>query len=432
MRQGIVHVVGAGVAGLSAATALAEDGRSVRLYEAAPQAGGRCRSYVDQALATTIDNGNHIILSGNHAALAYLDRLGTRDCLQGPDRAYFDFVDLRDGKRWRIQPSHGRIPWWILSKRKRVPGTRALDYLKLISLRFAQPGTRIGDVIPCQGALYERLWHPLLLAALNTEPPIASAALAGAVIRQSLERGGKACRPLTARAGLSAAFIDPAIAFLERHGATIHLGSRLRSVSLAGERANQLFFGDDVVEIAAEDQVILAVPAPVASQLLPGVDTPVEHRAIVNGHFKITPGAGTPPILGVVGGEAEWIFSYPDRISTTTSSADRLVDLPREVLAERLWSDVKKALGLSAPMPPWQIVKERRATFAALPREDMRRPPAKTRWSNIALAGDYTATNLPATIEGAIRSGATAADIVQRMANRSKDASLSSRKDVKI
>jgi uncharacterized protein with NAD-binding domain and iron-sulfur cluster len=107
----------------------------------------------------------------------------------------------------------------------------------------------------------------------------------------------------------------------------------------------------------------------------------------------------------------EWIFAFPERISVTVSGADRLVDMDREALARLLWKDVAIVHGLSQDLPPWQVVKEKRATFAATPEQDALRPPANTRWSNLILAGDWTATGLPATIEGAVRSGGHAADL---------------------
>jgi hydroxysqualene dehydroxylase len=98
-------------------------------------------------------------------------------------------------------------------------------------------------------------------------------------------------------------------------------------------------------------------------------------------------------------------------LSVTISGADRLLDVPRDALAQTLWQEVAKVTGLAATLPPWQIIKERRATFAALPAQDAKRPCAVTAWRNLLLAGDWTATGLPATIEGAIRSGNRAADL---------------------
>ncbi|HKU54849.1 MAG TPA: FAD-dependent oxidoreductase, partial [Rhizomicrobium sp.] len=97
-------VVGAGLAGLSAATILVSRGVAVTVIEASGQAGGRCRSYYDAAMDGIIDNGNHLVLSGNHAVQAYLARIGARDALTGPPRAEFAFVDLQDGKRWLLRP----------------------------------------------------------------------------------------------------------------------------------------------------------------------------------------------------------------------------------------------------------------------------------------------------------------------------------------
>ena len=151
------------------------------------------------------------------------------------------------------------------------------------------------------------------------------------------------------------------------------------------------------------------MPPWVAKELVPDLVVPTEFCAIVNAHFHFAPPEGAPPILGVIGGTAEWIFSFDDRISVTVSGADAIVDRDREDLARVLWRDVCVALRMSAEMPPWQIVKEKRATFAATPAQDMKRPPAKTQWRNLMLAGDWTDTGLPATLEGAVRSGEAAA-----------------------
>ena len=413
-RPGQAYVVGAGLAGLAAATALAAQGKRVTLFEAAPQAGGRCRSYFDAAFDGIIDNGNHLVLSGNHAVRAYLARIGARKVLAGPTRAEFAFVDIGHDTRWVLRPNDGPLPWWVGVKSRRVPGTRATDYAAYARLLLAGRGDTMGALLSCRGPLWDRLMHPFFLAALNTEPKESSAWLAGHLLRETLAKGGQACRPRIATPTLAAAFIDPALDFLQRKNAVVRLGERLRAIVPGPRALLALEFPDATIPLGPHDSVVLAVPPWTARDLVPGLSAPDEFRAIVNGHFKMAAPAGTPPILGVIGGTAEWIFSFHDRISVTVSGADAIVDRDREDLAKTLWADVCKALKLSAPLPIWQIVKEKRATFAATPAQDAKRPATATQWKNLFLAGDWTQTGLPATIEGAVRSGDKAAALALR------------------
>jgi predicted NAD/FAD-dependent oxidoreductase len=237
------------------------------------------------------------------------------------------------------------------------------------------------------------------------------------VLRQSLVKGGHASRPRIAHPTLAAAFVDPALAYLGAKAAKVNLSTRLRGFTIAGRAARALEFSDATIPTGMKDAIILAVNAPVAQDLLPGLSAPNDFRAIVNAHFRVTPPPGSPLMLGVIGGTAEWIFAFEDRVSVTISGADALVDEDREVLAARIWADVAKALKIEGPLPSWQIVKEKRATFAATPAQDALRPGPRGPIRNIFLAGDWTQTGLPATIEGAIRSGDTAARLVLRHLN---------------
>jgi squalene-associated FAD-dependent desaturase len=410
-----VHVIGAGISGLSAAVRLANANFKVHLHEATQQAGGRCRSYFDAATNLTIDNGNHLLLSGNRHALAYARSIGAEAGLVGPKSAQFPFVDLATGKRWQLDLGDSRLPLWVFDKRRRVPDTRLSDYLALMPLIWAPQSKLVGDAIRCEGTLYQRLVQPLLLAALNVDPPEGSAGLAGAVVRQTLLAGGQACRPLIAREGLSAVLVEPAIKLLRDKGASVQFGHELRGFGMVGSNVSELKFSDDAIVLGPSDAVVMAVPPRAAASLLPGLNTPAKFRAIVNAHFRITPPEGQPAITGVVGGLVEWLFAFPQRLSVTISNGDRLVELPREQLAQAIWRDICKAAAVEGDLPPWQIVRERRATFEATPEQNALRPGAITTYKNLFLAGDWTDTGLPATIEGSVRSGDRAADLVLAM-----------------
>ena len=353
-----VHVVGAGVAGLAAAVALLDSGVEVRVHEAAPMPGGRCRSYHDPVLDRRIDTGTHLLVGANRAALAYLRRLGALDRMIDSVPAAYPFVDLASGRRWTVRP-------------------------------------------PLFGML--SAVHPVALAALNTEPDEASWRLIAAVFGRLLSE--RACRPWIARTGIGDALIDPAAA---RLGERLLLGRRLARIDAVDDHAQALLFGGERIELATADSVILAVPPGAAAELLPGLIVPTEFRAIVNAHFRVDIEAPAPALIGMSGGLGQWALWRGDVVSVTVSAADALIPEAAEALANRFWPEIRVAFGLSGSMPPWRIVKERRATIAATPAMERLRPPARTRLRNLVLAGDWIRTGLPGTLEGAIRSGEAA------------------------
>lgn len=411
--RGTVHIVGAGLAGLAAAVRLAGSSRQVVLHEATAQAGGRCRTYRDQASGMLIDNGTHLVLSGNGAVLSYVHTVGAETALSMSVAADYPFVDRADNARWTLRFSNGRFPWWVFDKKQRAPHTGALDYLPFARLAWAADRP-IGALLACAGPAYERVLRPFLLAALNIDPRQGSARLAGAVIRETLAQGGQACRPLLARDGIGNVFVEPALRYLHDRGVTLSFGDELVGLRFSDRAVAQLDLTSGAVPLAGSDTVILAVPAYVAAVKVPGLKTPTAFRGIVNAHFRVDPPGHMPAMLGVVNGTCEWIFAHPGRISVTISDAGRLFDIPRAELAESIWREVAALGDLPAALPPWQIVRERRATFAATPEQNALRPGARTEWDNLLLAGDWTATGLPATLEGAIRSGNRAAELADQ------------------
>lgn len=418
-----VHIIGGGLAGLSAAVEVAGSGQHVIVHEAGPACGGRARSYVDKKLGCRIDNGNHLLLTANEPVFRYLGLIGALDTITGPARPVFPFVDLADPARWTLDLSRGKIPLWVLFPRRRVPGMRLGELISLRRLMEAPPEAVVSRCL-LPGPFSRRLLDPFSIAALNTPSDEASAALLGHVIKESLAKGGAACLPRFPKIGLSESLVDPALAHLSVMKAEVQIGRRLTGLEAAEGRISRLLFSDAAEEIGPDDAVILAVPAPVAASLLtpliPGFETPDEFEGIANAHFRLE----QPPrplgtfaearFMGVIGAVTEWIFLKDDIVSVTVSAANRYAARDQDELMQTIWNEVRRSLDpvLSAPLPvtpPAQrLVWEKRATFAATPAQLKRRPGARTPFPNLALAGDWTDTGLPATLDGAVRSGTEA------------------------
>ncbi len=408
-----VHVIGAGVAGIAAAMHARALGAQVVVHERTGHCGGRARSFPDAALGCEIDNGNHLMLSGNASLLRLTDMLGSRGELEGPDAARFDFYELDSGLRWSLELGQGRFPAWLFDAARRVPGTSLSDYLKGLRLLIAG-GETVDALFNDGGALWRRFWEPFAIGVLNTPPEEAVARLLLPVIAETLARGGRHSRPLVARRGLSHVFARPFEKFAARdEGLDLRLSHGLEGIEVEAGRIRALKFADGDLVLDERSCVIFALPAWSARALVPALSAPDDFMPIVNVHFRLPPGAmaqDAPLLLGVLGGVSQWIFTRADVASVTISAARHLARQGKEEIARSIWPEVARAMELDEePMPAVRVIKEQRATFAATAANLARRPPQVTGLANLWLAGDWVNTALPATIEGAVRSGERAA-----------------------
>ncbi len=412
--------MGAGLAGLACAVRLARAGVAVTLHEAAGHAGGRCRSYHDPVLDCEIDNGNHLILSGNRAMLSYLADCGAEDELWGPDEALVPFLDLQTGERWTIHPNKGRVPWWLASPSRRAPDGGLRDHLgDLMRMRRAGADSTVTELVG-HSPLYRRFWKPLAVSILNTPAEQASAALLRRTMEESLALGGSACRPLFPRHSLGRTFVDPALTALRALGTEICLGNRLRTIGQDNGSMACLDFTGGEIRLGDSDRLVLAVPSDAARRLLPDLSAlgqPFAQSPILNAHFRLDQPMELPgglPFVGVTGSEwVEWIFVRGEMLSVTLSAAGERTGETAETIAPAVWREVQAALSIAdRPLPPCRIVTEKRATIAQTPAQAARRPAATAPGGNIMLAGDWTDTGLPCTIEGAIRSGHRVAELI--------------------
>jgi monoamine oxidase len=391
-----LHVIGAGLAGLSCALSAADAGHAVVVHEAAGRAGGRCRSWVEPGLDRLIDNGTHMVVGGNQAVFGYLRRIGASAELVATSAA-FPMLDLADGRLWTVTP------------------TRLLPSLIAAAWRTYQAEDK--DIAGCLGTSrhYRCFWEPLSVAVMNTPAASASVQVFRRVLARTLWRGMAASTPFLVRRSLADTFVQPALAALAAAGVELRLHHPLRRLHLVGSHAARLEFSDQTVDLGDDDAVVLAVPWAVAASLLPGIpDLPAS--PIVNAHYRLDaplPRPATGNTLGLVGGVGQWLFLRDDVLSVTVSAAGELAERSVDDIADQLWAEAARALAITKPPLARRVIKEKRATLFHSPAVEARRPAPKV-GDNLVLAGDWTATGLPCTLESAVRSGLVAAKTIGR------------------
>jgi len=398
----VIHVVGAGVAGLVAAHALLRAGRPVTLHEAAPGAGGRAR-----ALPDGTDNGTHALIGANRAALGFLESIGARGDWLEPEPDGLPVLDLADGTHRRVSLSP--FGWWRADRRPAGVSPGAVATLAALAL----PGRdrTVADAMARHPAFLRGFVDPLVIAALNTPTAEAGTRRLAQVLRRLGAPG--ATRLYVARRGLGPDMVEPALAAIRALGGAVRADDRLRQVARTNSRATALHLHGGTVPLAPEDRVVLAVPPWEATRLLTHVDAPQEHAPIVNLHFART-GPGPLRFVGMLGALCQWVLVRPEGVAVTVSAGDAEAREDADTLAPRAWREIRAAAQAFAlpgdwpeAPPPCRAVKERRAT----PRQRPGRIPAPRRrhLENLVLAGDWTWPGLPATIEAAAQSGLAAA-----------------------
>jgi len=423
-----VVIVGGGLSGLAAAVDLVAAGVPVLLLEQRPAAGGRACSFTDPTTGDTVDNGQHLLIAGYARTFAYLDRIGARHLtatqprpilpFHHPDRGFVEFS-------LPALPAPLHLLWGITTTSLlSLPDRLRLLWAGGALRRFK---TASGDTITRW--LEERhqstearrcFWEPLAVAMMNERMDRAPASLFLRTIRTAFLDHWSSSALVFPRAGLSVVFVDPACAFIERHGGMVRCAADVVSLQTDGGAVRSVTLkGGEHISCGA---VILAVPPARTADLwpsdipLPGnIDVMATSAAspIVSIHLWFEHPFMDRDVLGLIGRRVHWIFRRERHLSATISAAYSLVGLSNEELVNITLEDLRTVFGGAVGLPVHAVVlREKRATFSATPENEGRRPGPVTAAENLLLAGDWTDTGLPATIEGAIQSGQTCARLI--------------------
>lgn len=435
-----VVIAGAGLAGLAAGVRLGDAGHRVTVLERLQTPGGRVRHIPAPGDGQRIDWGQHLLLGAYHSTLTLANHLGTRDLLV-PVRGATPFVSPGG----RVHPYRtGGLPGPLHA----LPGLLALTQIPLRdriglaapaldarrrsarSLRALDERTA-ADWLRGLGqreATLRLFWEPVTLATLNTPLEEASAALLAVVLTKGVLSSAADAAPLLPSTSLHDLLVGPACDRIRRLGGQILPGRPAKGLVFNGARVAGVLLEDGAM--VGADVVILALPpwhlAPLLREGTPLADLQAGAREfapseIVSQELWYDRDWLPHPYAGLLEGTSQWVFRHhPDgagrhRISVVISAAD-VIDVAPGLLAAHVASELPRYFpgAARARVLAEMTIREPRATFRAMAGLARHRPGARTRSPNVFLAGDWCDTGLPATIEGAIRSGFDAADAASR------------------
>lgn len=431
-----VAIIGGGFAGLSAGVYLSEKGFHVEIFEKRPLLGGRAYSVKDSKTGDTMDNGQHLMMGCYHHTLAFLEKIGTRHLLEFQEKMEVNFADPQ-GQHFSLScpklpaPLHllaglvafKKLSWsdkWAMMKL--MAGVKKLNEREFESL----------DSITCEQWLalwnqseesIQNFWEPLILATLNEIPSIASAQMLAVVLRDALLKSKQDSLMVWSKVGLSELYTEAASSFIENQGGKVHCRRGIQKIVFhdTASKIEKLRLEDGSEHSA--DYYINACPPEALLSLL-------DDKTASQDYFKSFSEISFSPILGInlwfdrsiseksftglIESPIHWMFNKAKVLSLCSknyyslviSGAYELKDMPHEDLLKLALSELQKAFpqAREAKLLHHRILKELKATPSFGIHSNRWRPAYKSPYSNFYLTGDWTATGLPATIEGAVKS----------------------------
>lgn len=431
MMQTVV-VIGGGVAGVAAAVHAARSGAHVVLVEERPYLGGRARSFVDRTTGDVIDNGQHLMMGCYTDFLAMAKELGADHYFIKQPALRVRFVDA-DGSSDLLNAGYlpgkagvalGMLLLRSIPLRDRLAALRFAVRLDLGRIRTA--GETCKELLTRErqsATMITRFWEPIVLATLNARLDEADAGLLVNVLRLAFFGGAESSKLYLPSRGLSV-YTDPLPAWLAERGGRVLLSTSVDRLVWDADKVTQVVLSSG--EELSVDRVVCAIPPRPLRRLLeasPGIEyrpPDLQYSPIVSVYLWYDKQWMTDDLVAMLGTTIQWVFdrraiteadvgvvrAYPGHVALTVSAGDHLVDMSADdivALCERELRTAFPAMSNSILLHS-RVIKERQATLLATPAANVLRP-SHLSIGNITFAGDWTQTGLPATLEGAARSG---------------------------
>lgn len=422
-------IVGGGLAGLSAAVALASKNSQVHLIEASPKYGGRAYSFVDETSGDEIDNGQHLLLGCYYETIEYIKRIGATNLFSFQKQLEINFVK-RDKLKYQLKPTELPYPLGLFFGFLNYDILSILDKIKILSLLAQLPFIQSEKYFYCsvEEWLFQQnqsqnciksFWEIIAIGALNSQLKDASAKMFIDILKVIFLQGSDASTMIIPKVGLSKAFVGPAISFLKTNNAELLLSEKLLQITVSQNKA--VAIKTDKGTINDFDAVILAIPSYALGKInkenliIENNRTELKTSSILTFHLWLKENNLKKPFYAFIDSRLHWVFNHGEYITTVTSGADDLIEKSQEELFAIVGTELSAYLGINREnISRYKMIKEKRATFVPNKENILKHPSVKTKLENVFLAGDWTNTGLPATIEGAIKSGNTAAKEVQK------------------
>lgn len=418
-------IIGGGVAGLTAASILSSKKIAVTLIESSPKLGGRTYSFIDKETDTIIDNGQHIMMGCYKEALSFLKLIGAENNFHYQKNLFLKIIN-KNKNQFNLDASTSFYPFNLILAIKNYNAFNFNDKISFILFLLRLPiisknslrKSTVREWLENENQnidIIKNFWEILCVGALNTNLEKASAFVFYEVLMQIFFKGNFASTIILPKYGLSESIIKPAISFIEKNDGAIIASEIVREVFVKNQKivlikTNKMIYDNF-------DYIISAIPLYSLEKIIPkknlGINLELEYSTIVNIHIWLKDINLQEKFYGLLNSPLHWIFVKEKHINIVISDADYLADKSKEEIFKLVIDELIQYTSIvSEDIIEYKIIKEKRATF--VPTVDIlnKRPDSRTPIKNFFLAGDWTNTGLPSTIESAVKSGRIAAENV--------------------